>query len=265
MPTSESAEAAAHHPAPSDTNQATGYRLLQPDAVPGQPRQKQAEGVDQEQATARREKDDALTTEVQRATGPEAAWEPAPSVTVRPLGTSLDSSRPRASERLRPDTHSAVPPLENFVTTQGGLFFLLNFLKREEVQLRIQQASPEEGLTSGWGWLYRLGKELALDENDPIAGFLALQMGLDHPEALANLPPLPAREHLLNLAGQLYSRHGIWQPDLLRLNARVHYTSSHVDLYASLQSVRMPVRLAGLDLDPCWLPWLGRVVAFTYE
>ena len=27
----------------------------------------------------------------------------------------------------------------------------------------------------------------------------------------------------------------------------------------------VPVRLAGLDINPGWLPWLGRVVQFHYD
>jgi hypothetical protein len=31
-----------------------------------------------------------------------------------------------------------------------------------------------------------------------------------------------------------------------------------------MSSVRLEIRLAGLDLDPGWVPWLGRVVSFHY-
>jgi hypothetical protein len=41
--------------------------------------------------------------------------------------------------------------------------------------------------------------------------------------------------------------------------------STHVDLHAALHAVRLPVRLAGLDVNPGWLPWLGRVVTFHYD
>jgi hypothetical protein len=31
-----------------------------------------------------------------------------------------------------------------------------------------------------------------------------------------------------------------------------------------MSAVRLPVRLAGLDINPGWVPWLGRVVTFHY-
>jgi hypothetical protein len=45
----------------------------------------------------------------------------------------------------------------------------------------------------------------------------------------------------------------------------VHATRTHVDVGMRLEDVSLPVRLAGLDLDPGWVPCLGRVLSFSYE
>lgn len=155
------------------------------------------------------------------------------------------------------------PEFSHFATTQGGLLYLLNFLNRPQAQslLEIHWAL----LPSGWGWLYRLGQTLQLDESDPIVPFIATQLGFEHPAELQRLPPLPARQLLLDLARRWYGGADLWQPELLRLNARIHASPSHIDLYAPLAEVRLPVRLAGLDIDPGWLPWLGRVVSIHYD
>jgi hypothetical protein len=29
--------------------------------------------------------------------------------------------------------------------------------------------------------------------------------------------------------------------------------------------IELPLRCAGLDLDPGWVPWLGRVVGYRYD
>jgi hypothetical protein len=171
----------------------------------------------------------------------------------------------RLEHRVRLEGTRSQRTFDSFDTRQGGLFFLLNFLKRDDVQAMIRQEQAESDLASGWGWLYRLGHELALDEDDPVVLFLARQMGLEQIEHMETLPPLPAREELLALAQHLYGRTELWRPQLLELQGRVIFSPSHVDLYAALNSVRLPVRLAGLDINPGWLPWLGRVVTFHYE
>jgi hypothetical protein len=52
---------------------------------------------------------------------------------------------------------------------------------------------------------------------------------------------------------------------LLLRRSQLYVTSSHVDLVLPLDAVTLPVRIAGLDFDPGWLPAFGRVVRFHYE
>jgi hypothetical protein len=52
---------------------------------------------------------------------------------------------------------------------------------------------------------------------------------------------------------------------LVRRPALVHATPTHIDLCFDARWVELEVRLAGLDLDPGWVPWLGRVVNFHYD
>ncbi|MCA9968898.1 MAG: hypothetical protein KC425_01720, partial [Anaerolineales bacterium] len=57
-------------------------------------------------------------------------------------------------------------------------------------------------------------------------------------------------------------------PDLAQLllrPGRLFVTRSHVDLVLRLDDVSLPLRLAGLDWNPGWLPEFGRVVTFHYE
>ena len=53
--------------------------------------------------------------------------------------------------------------------------------------------------------------------------------------------------------------------DLLLRSGQLYVTSTYVDLVMPLAAVSMPVRIAGLDFDPGWLPAFGRVVQFHYE
>lgn len=214
----------------------------------------------------------AVTGEVAQHAAGNASASPPPSAVrntaTQPHSGQLPNASPPAAGEAVTNSQTALQEFADdtdfaqFRTAQGGLLYLLNFLNRPQVQM-LMEANWRQ-LPGGWGWLYRLGQTLQLDENDPIVRFLALSMGLAQHE-LAQLAPLPARERLLELAADWYGADDLWQPELLRLDASVHATPSHLDLYASLADVRLPLRLAGLDLNPGWLPWLGRVVRFHYD
>lgn len=51
----------------------------------------------------------------------------------------------------------------------------------------------------------------------------------------------------------------LWRPAWVQLSA------THLDLVSSLQQVDLGVRRLGLDCDPGWLPWFGRIVQLHYE
>lgn len=57
---------------------------------------------------------------------------------------------------------------------------------------------------------------------------------------------------------------GVGVADVVLRPARLEGTPTHVDVHLGLDAVHLAVRRAGLDLDPEWVPWLGRVVAFHY-
>ena len=54
-------------------------------------------------------------------------------------------------------------------------------------------------------------------------------------------------------------------PVLLQLPGRLQAGPTHVDLSVPLDAVRLPVRLAGLDRNPGWVPDLARVVSFHFR
>ena len=57
---------------------------------------------------------------------------------------------------------------------------------------------------------------------------------------------------------------GPW-PLPLAQPARLCATETQLDLDLETAEVDLAVRLSGLDLDPGWVPWLGRVVRFHYD
>jgi hypothetical protein len=63
----------------------------------------------------------------------------------------------------------------------------------------------------------------------------------------------------------LRRRGGIGLASLVARPARLHLTATHVDVHFCLRDADMRVRRAGLDVDPGWLPWFGRVVNFHFD
>ena len=55
------------------------------------------------------------------------------------------------------------------------------------------------------------------------------------------------------------------EDDILLQNGRLYLSSSHVDVVMPLSGIKLAVRLAGLDLDPGWLPDYGRVIQFHFD
>jgi len=58
---------------------------------------------------------------------------------------------------------------------------------------------------------------------------------------------------------------GIGIADLVRRPAELAVTPTHIDLFFTLAQADLRLRRPGLDLDPGWLPWFGRVVNFHYR
>jgi len=160
-------------------------------------------------------------------------------------------------------TQTAKRQPDHFYTNQGGIFFLLNFINRAEIQTIVHDAWQE--LPNGWIWLYRIAQHLNLNEQDPITGFIAQQLQLESTSELEQLPHLPETEKIMQCAELWYGKQKLWQNSLLNLTARVHHNSSHIDIFSPLSAVNIDIRLTGLDINPGWLPWLGRVVQFHYE
>jgi len=46
---------------------------------------------------------------------------------------------------------------------------------------------------------------------------------------------------------------------------RLHLTRTHADLYLPMRAVDPVLRRGGWDIDPGWVPYLGRVIRFHYE
>ncbi len=174
---------------------------------------------------------------------------------------------PPTASNVAPPAGALAPDAETrFITRQGGWFLLLNVLALPAAQACIETRtaqSPLADLAAGWIWLYRLGRALGGEADASLANFLAHAAGLPDSAALTDLPAMDPEPELARLA---YARYGevIRDAGFFAQPALAIATPSHLDLYFRMIDIRLDVRRVALDVDPGWLPWLGRVVRFHY-
>jgi hypothetical protein len=171
-----------------------------------------------------------------------------------PPSTAQDAARPR---RLVPAPTS--DERDWLATACGGLPFLLPVLARAGL---VEGDSPEATRAATLHLLQAALRRVHAADGD--AAWLLV----------ADLPPLPpavAREaqaralRELGLARRWLHRHArLGLVSLVRRPARLSLTSTHIDVRFPLAGADLRVRRAGLDLDPGWLPWFGRVLAFQF-
>ena len=162
---------------------------------------------------------------------------------------------------------ATLPPATDadFHTRGGGFFFLLNVLNLPALRdWRATLAEPQ----AGWRELVRLARWLDFTPDAPLAAFLvdacALETDDDPAAALATLPPGADPAPVRHAAQRHYGEAAL-AAALTERPAHIRATASHLDVHLRLAAVDLDIRRTGLDLDPGWLPWLGRVVRFHYD
>lgn len=81
-------------------------------------------------------------------------------------------------------------------------------------------------------------------------GYLAARMELALADIDDALPDVPQEEQL-----QL----------VLDAPGQIRLTRTHVDIHLPLDAIALPLRIAGLDRNPGWLPEYGRVIQFHFD
>lgn len=181
---------------------------------------------------------------------------PPPPVTVRARSTRTTATLPWLAD-AQPSAHA-------------GLLLLLNLLRalRFETWLRAQPVAVQ------WPFVEALLTD-ALDHSgapahDPQrdwlirtpADNLTLQAGrLDGgrcslPEAL--------RLWRVRMRRALRQYAGLDLAEVVRRRGWVSATATHLDVLYPLDEVELRLRRLGLDSDPGWVPWFGRIVAFHF-
>ena len=148
-----------------------------------------------------------------------------------------------------------------FHTRLGGAFYLVNVLTPYVEELLHSPSAEFQG--AGFRWLFELLRRFDAEPDNQLLHYLARQCGFENAKDLSAQPPIAGFDEIHE---QLQKRYpDVWNRELIHIPAIVLYTASHIDCYLPIASVRLAVRIHGLDVNPGWVPWLGRVITLHYR
>ncbi len=172
-------------------------------------------------------------------------------------------------------------------TPCAGLLFVVPILERLEFAafLASQPTFLDGGLPARLLWF--IGQRVGLPPNDPLALAFHAEFGdqadpvffetgdlashlpgrardiLSSPKPRAPLDsPFTAWLTAVRRWSRRHPRMGL--TTLIRRPGRVHISRTHIGACFALSQIDVRVRRLALDVDPGWVPWMGRVVQFSY-
>jgi hypothetical protein len=153
-------------------------------------------------------------------------------------------------------------------TAAGGLLFLVPLLARLGLADWLgESARPQDLPQRIFATLLR---RLPIADADPLWLLCVLPLAVDREadgDADGDADREADREAVRWLARcrrHLRRHFGIGLYSLVCRPARIAITATHVDVRQDIDAVDLRIRRAGLDIDPGWVPWLGRVLRFHY-
>lgn len=162
----------------------------------------------------------------------------------------------------------------------AGLYFLLHPLRHLGIA-EVLEANPQLALTHFVSRiLLRLALTAAVEEDDPILLPLLEDLAeqtqqpadpLIIPSTLASLRRLHASEQLTERLWAVairrwcrtYAHMSLRQ--MIARPGRIYATPTDIEVTMPMSAVELRIRRCGLDLDPGYVPWFGRVIHFHYH
>lgn len=210
------------------------------------------------------------------ATGPALDRAPLPHAS-RPREAQGDRHAPAGPSRVEPASTNIEPlraasaaalEVESFPTDRAGVLFLLRALP----ELLVGPDAPDLSRERLWHLAVR---GLGLGAGDPAAAAFA---GL-HPAEVPSSWPLDEAFSRAEADGTrvrerveahlALARRPEEDPldcaGLIARRGHLIYGDAAIECVLPLHEIDLRIRRVGLDVDPGWLPWLGRVVRFRFE
>jgi hypothetical protein len=175
----------------------------------------------------------------------------------KPFAEKLNGNDAAAGSVAEDDATGREPPDRCLgEPTQGaGLYFLLNalrYLKSDDTPFDLCFLAH---------FFQHAARHVGIAHDDPI--LLWTLVALDQTDA-ADIDERLLRVWLLKVRRWCWRQGKISVKDIVRRPGRVTLTRTDLDVSLALDQVDIRIRRIGLDLDPGWVPWFGRVVRFHY-
>lgn len=183
-----------------------------------------------------------------------------------PLAGSTNNPSPLPKERLGGGEN-----LPQFLIHQTGILFLINLLKTNPtLTLPFESGGGKKSeQLNPWVTLHQVFQRIAEAFSFPIES--SLQSCLIEISALTEEEFYeqstfhnPIVENVYEQLKQKLQRMNLWNPDWFFIPARFEIDQAYVHGYLDNSAVQLDIRHAGLDVNPGWVPWLGRVIYFHY-
>lgn len=164
------------------------------------------------------------------------------------------SDDPRESSDDPPFRIAAWLP-DRMYTTAGGLLFIVPLLLRARFPAYLATLSPEARAVVPWQFFKLALQHSRTPDSDPL--FAALR-DLPLPKVRLGRWLLATHHASLHMTG-LTLRELVTRPGLVALS------TTHLDVFFRIKDADLRIRRAALDLDPGWIPWLSRAIAFHFN
>lgn len=185
---------------------------------------------------------------------------------LRPNPERKAARSPRVPSQTLPWLANAAP------TRHGGLLFLVNVLAALRFDTWLA-AQPREACAAFVNaWFTQALRHPGAAPNDPQhawfapdatdAAHLSNAVFTDGQGTLAH--QAAQRLWFIRVRRALRRRGGLSLRELVQRPGWVSSTPTHFDIVMPLEDVDLRLRRVGLDSDPGWCPWLGRIVAFHF-
>jgi hypothetical protein len=185
-------------------------------------------------------------------------------------------------QRRNPAVENTAPNVVRSIeskTVLGGIFFLVPIIERLGIRefLKVNRDLISDGFPFA---LLKCFASARVRELDPVLQFLHGQslendssVAAELPEALRRTIETPPPRCGMDgpfapwiAAARRWSRRrarvGLYT--LVHRPAQVSISRTHIDVTFRLDQSDLRVRRAGLDINPGWVPWLGRAIQFHY-